>query len=151
LTASLLALQLLLVGLIFSHVGFVAPSNLFLQQIFHFPSGVAGADFDPNVAVVLGFANLIGDALSMGVGDYLSERAEIDFAINEKRREEWEVENYIEGEKKEMVELYVGKGMSEDDATTVIDVMAKYPKIFVDTMYGHVMLLFLQLTLSCTK
>jgi VIT1/CCC1 family predicted Fe2+/Mn2+ transporter len=95
---------------------------------------VAGANFDPKVAVVLGFSNLIGDALSMGVGDYLSERAEIDFARNEMRREAWEVENYIEGEKREMIELYVAKGMTEEDATTIIESMSKYPKIFVDTM-----------------
>jgi hypothetical protein len=38
----------------------------------------------------------------------------------------WEVENYIEGEKKEMVEIYEAKGVSKEDATTLVDVLSRY-------------------------
>jgi hypothetical protein len=41
-------------------------------------------------------------------------------------REMWEVENYIEGEKKEMVEIYEAKGVSKEDATTLVDVLSRY-------------------------
>eukprot|EP00301_Raphidiophrys_heterophryoidea_P024102 c7715_g1_i1.p1 GENE.c7715_g1_i1~~c7715_g1_i1.p1 ORF type:complete len:301 (-),score=82.11 c7715_g1_i1:457-1272(-) len=97
-------------------------------------AGVAGAGLDNNVVIILGFANVIADGISMGLGDYLSEKAEMEFIQNEKRREEWEVQNYIEGEKKEMIDLYTGRGMTEEDATIVIDIMSKYQNIFVDTM-----------------
>lgn len=100
----------------------------------HFLVGVAGADLDSRVVLILGFANLFADGLSMGLGDFLSERAEIEYVKSEMKREEWEVENFVEGEKKEMVELYTQKGMTDADATAVIDIMAKYPRIFVDTM-----------------
>ncbi len=60
-------------------------------------AGVQGADLKPEVILVLGFANLVADGLSMGVGDYLSEKAEIDFARSERAREKWEFENYKEG------------------------------------------------------
>ncbi len=52
----------------------------------------------------------------MGMGDYLSEKAEIEYAMAERKREAWEVENYIEGEKVEMVDIYVAKGMTQEDA-----------------------------------
>eukprot|EP00929_Paragymnodinium_shiwhaense_P093885 TRINITY_DN5420_c0_g1_i1.p1 TRINITY_DN5420_c0_g1~~TRINITY_DN5420_c0_g1_i1.p1 ORF type:complete len:308 (+),score=65.98 TRINITY_DN5420_c0_g1_i1:138-1061(+) len=52
----------------------------------------------------------------------------------ERDREAWELDNYEEGEKQEMVELFVGRGMGEDDARLVIDTCAKYPNFFVSLM-----------------
>lgn len=54
----------------------------------------------------MGIANLIGDGISMALGDYISTRSEAEFTINERNREQWEVETNPEGEKKEMVEIY---------------------------------------------
>lgn len=39
-------------------------------------SGVIGANLNPSIILILGFANLIADGISMGVGDYLSSKAE---------------------------------------------------------------------------
>ncbi|KDO15745.1 hypothetical protein SPRG_18716 [Saprolegnia parasitica CBS 223.65] len=46
----------------------------------------------------------------------------------------WELDNFPEGEKEEMVQLYAAKGMSIPDATAVIDLMSKYEHFFVDIM-----------------
>ncbi|MDZ7744656.1 MAG: VIT1/CCC1 transporter family protein [Candidatus Saccharibacteria bacterium] len=43
-------------------------------------AGSAGAGFEVTVILVLGFANLIADGLSMGVGSYLSTKSEIELA-----------------------------------------------------------------------
>jgi len=61
--------------------------------------GAAGAELKIGVVLILGIANMIADGLSMGLGDYLSSKSEIEFTKNEKKRERWEVENNIEGEK----------------------------------------------------
>ncbi len=34
----------------------------------------------------------------------------------------------------EMIEIYQNKGLSKEDATTIIDVMSKYKDVFVDAM-----------------
>lgn len=41
-------------------------------------AGATGARFDTKVLLVLGFANLIADGFSMGVGSYLSSKSEIE-------------------------------------------------------------------------
>ena len=54
----------------------------------------------------MGIANLIGDGISMALGDYISTRSEAEYTINERNREAWEVENNPEGEKREMIDIY---------------------------------------------
>jgi hypothetical protein len=71
---------------------------------------------------------------SMGVGEFLSSKANNEWILNEKKREEWELENYREGEIQEMVDIYVSKGLSPEDAKLVIETMAKYDDFFVDIM-----------------
>jgi VIT1/CCC1 family predicted Fe2+/Mn2+ transporter len=97
-------------------------------------AAVAGSGMEVSVVIVMGFANLFADGLSMGFGDFLSSQAEDAFARNEMKREAWEVKNHLEGEKKEMIELYESKGLSKEDSTAIVDIISKDPKIFVDIM-----------------
>lgn len=97
-------------------------------------ASTAGANFDIGVVIVLGVANLIADGISMGVGDFLSSQAEEAFARAESKRERWECENYLEGEQREMIELFEKKGFSTEDATTIIMIYSKYTDAFVDLM-----------------
>jgi len=101
---------------------------------FAIVAAVEGGHLSQSTVILMGFANLIADAISMGLGDFISEKAEMDYVAAEQRRENWEMENYPEGEVKEMIEIYEARGMTTEDATTVINVLAKYPKIMVDTM-----------------
>lgn len=86
------------------------------------------------VVLVLGFANLMADGMSMGIGDYLSERSELDFIQSERAREEWEFTNFREGEIAEMMEIYTEKGLTAEDAAVILNTMAKYPRFFIDHM-----------------
>lgn len=97
-------------------------------------AGVAGAELAAGIVLIMGFANLIADGISMAIGDYLSSKAENEYNAAERKREEWEVETYPEGEKKELVELYIDKGMSEEDAEHVVNIMAKDKDVWVDVM-----------------
>jgi vacuolar iron transporter family protein len=97
-------------------------------------AGVAGANLPAGVVLILGAANLIADGLSMAIGDYLSTRSEQEYHRAERRREEWEIEHFPEGEKREMVELYAAKGMAPEDAQTVVDIFARNPNAWIDVM-----------------
>ena len=97
-------------------------------------AGVAGANLSASVVLVLGVANLIADGISMAFGDYLSTKAENEYMAAERVRESWEVQNYPDGEKKEMVELYVEKGIAPEDAKIAVDALSKIEKPWVDIM-----------------
>ena len=76
----------------------------------------------------------MADAMAMGVGEYLSTKSSDEYARRERAREDWELRNHPEGEVEEMVEIYVQRGMSREDAQVVISTMAKYHDFFVDVM-----------------
>lgn len=97
-------------------------------------AGVAGAALSAGVVLILGFANLISDGLSMAIGDYLSTKAEMEYEDAERQRELWEIDNYPEGEKLELIELYMEKGMSEEDARIITETLARNKKAWIDVM-----------------
>lgn len=101
---------------------------------FSVVASVTGASLFIGIVLIMGFANLIGDGISMSVGDYLSSKAENEYHKSERKRELWEVENYLEGEKKEMAELYTAKGIEEDDANKMVEVLSRHKDAWVDVM-----------------
>ena len=85
--------------------------------------------------ILLGFSNVLADGISMGHGDYFSEKTENDFIEDQYKREKWEMENYPEGEISEMVNLYNDKyNIPYSDAEKILNYMAKYTDLFVDHM-----------------
>jgi vacuolar iron transporter family protein len=100
-------------------------------------SGVAGASLQPGIVVILGLANLFADGFAMAIGAYLSTRSEQEYYQRERRREEWELEHFPEGERNEMVQVYRSKGYSEEDAKKLVDIQGRDPRLFVDMMMVH--------------
>jgi VIT1/CCC1 family predicted Fe2+/Mn2+ transporter len=97
-------------------------------------AGVNGASLPAGVVLILGFANLAADGLSMAIGDYLSSKSEQEYRKAERAREEWEVEHYPEGEKTELRELYEAKGLPAADARQMVETVSRHPKAWVDIM-----------------
>jgi len=100
-------------------------------------AGVAGAALSSGVVLIMGFANLVADGLSMAIGDFLSTQAENEYNRAERERESWEVEHYPEGEKREMEELYVARGMAPGDARAVTEVLARNKQAWVAVMMAE--------------
>lgn len=104
---------------------------------FAIVAGAAGGSLSPNTVLILGFSNIFADALSMGVGEFLSSKAENEWILSEREREMWEMENYPEGEVQEMEDIYVERGMEREDAKLVVRTMSKYKEFFVDVMMAE--------------
>lgn len=97
-------------------------------------AAAAGSNSDFITVLIFGISNVIADGFSMGFGEYVSGKAELESAIAERRREEWEVENCFDLEVDEMVHIYMSKGLSFDDASTIVEIISKDHKMFVDFM-----------------
>lgn len=101
---------------------------------FAIVSGVQGANLSSSIVLILGFANLIGDGLSMAIGNYLGTKSEIEYIKKEREREEWEVENYPKGEIEEIREIFRKKGFKGKDLERAVKIVTSDKKIWVDTM-----------------
>ena len=101
---------------------------------FAIVSGVAGAQLESGIILVLGLANLIADGFSMAAGAYLSLKSEQAYYDKEQERELWEVENFPKGEKQEMHLIYLQQGYTPEEAAQLVDIKSREPKRWVDAM-----------------
>lgn len=104
---------------------------------FAIVSGIYGAGLPWAVALVMGFASLVAEAMSMALGDYYSTQSEQELAENEREREAWEFDTFPEGEIDEMVQILSARGVPLEDAKHVVGILASHRDFFLDMMLTH--------------
>ncbi|XP_022156110.1 uncharacterized protein LOC111023075 [Momordica charantia] len=82
--------------------------------------------------LVLGFANLIADGISMGFGDFVSTATGRDVAAERRAAAEWDVDNRRAQQQQLLLRHYQTLGMDFNDASTVVNIIAKYKHILVE-------------------
>jgi VIT1/CCC1 family predicted Fe2+/Mn2+ transporter len=103
-------------------------------------AGFAGAGAEGTaqigaVAVILfGLANLFADAASMGLGEYLSSRAERDVYRKNRREEIRRFRTETVSERKEVLAILAEKGLSGSDARAFADQLEHHPELMADFM-----------------
>ncbi|CAM6114539.1 unnamed protein product [Calypogeia fissa] len=68
----------------------------------------------------------------MGFGDYLSTTTEQNYASNEQKVADWEVERDLHAQAINMVEVYEMNGMEKSDAEKVVKFFSKYKDLLVE-------------------
>src|SRR3989344_9642857 len=97
-------------------------------------AGAVGASLSPAVIIILGFANIFADGISMGASNYLSIRSEQDYARAQRTREEWEIDHLREIEVDEIREIFEKKGFKGADLEKAVEIITSNRKVWVDTM-----------------
>lgn len=108
-------------------------------------AGFSGASIGGNdllslsflTVLLFGLANLLADALSMGLGNYLSIKAEKDVYKAEKEKERKEIQNKTEDEVQETLEILQEKGFSKEDSDILVNIFQKNEDYWVDWMMNH--------------
>lgn len=101
-------------------------------------AGAEGAAQIGGIAVLLfGVANLLADATAMGLGEFLSARSEQDVYKATREKELHEIEHNAEMERAEMIEILEERGVSDEDAKQLTDVLERNPEFMADFMMQY--------------
>jgi VIT1/CCC1 family predicted Fe2+/Mn2+ transporter len=110
---------------------------------FAIVAGFAGAQADGvaqigGVAVlVFGLANLFADAISMGLGEFLSMRSQHDLYRNRRASEMIEIIEDPEQERTELFEILRQRGVPADEADTLAGIVSRHPEMMADLMMTY--------------
>ncbi len=97
-------------------------------------AGASGAVLSPAVIIILGFANILADGVSMGASNYLGKRSEQDFAKAQLQKEDWEIDHLRELEIQEVRDIYKNKGFLGKDLDKAVSIITSNRKVWLDTM-----------------
>jgi VIT1/CCC1 family predicted Fe2+/Mn2+ transporter len=81
--------------------------------------GVAAADATQSSVLAAGVAGLVAGAMSMAAGEYVSVRSQADSESADLERERRELETDDAGERRELMGIYMGRGLSQELASRV--------------------------------
>jgi vacuolar iron transporter family protein len=95
--------------------------------------GVAGASPPASTVRLAGLAGLLAGAFSMAAGELVSVRAQEELIEHEVEVERQELVDDPRGEEIELAEMYEAKGLPEDEASTVADILMSNNDLALDT------------------
>ena len=105
-----------------------------LVAAFAVVSGVHGAAVSTHIILLAGLAELIGGTIAMGLGAYLAVKSEREFISSEREREEREVREFPEEERKEVRTIFARKGFHGQALEQMVEHVTADPVFWVDTM-----------------
>ena len=105
-----------------------------LVAAFAVVSGVHGAAVSTRIILLAGLAELIGGTLAMGLGAFLAVKSEREFILTEREREEREVREFPDEERKEVRNIFARKGFRGQALEQMVQHVTADPVFWVDTM-----------------
>jgi len=105
-----------------------------LVAAFAVVSGVHGAAVSTSIVLLAGLAELIGGTIAMGLGAFLAAKSEREFILSERQREEREVDEFPEEERKEVRTIFARKGFRGEALDQMVAHVTADPVFWVDTM-----------------
>nr|XP_020431472.1 hypothetical protein PPL_07769 [Heterostelium album PN500]EFA79351.1 hypothetical protein PPL_07769 [Heterostelium album PN500] len=105
-----------------------------IMTTFAIVAAAAGAGLTRGVILIIGFANLLGDAFGMAFGDYVSERAEEDHLLKQSKLLEKKIDTEPEIEKARLKDVYISKGFEDADAARIVELLFPYKSTVMSIM-----------------
>ena len=95
--------------------------------------GFAGANPGPGLVRLAGLAGLIGGAVSMAAGEYVSMTAQAELLERELEMERLELRRRPEAERRELAQIYRSRGVDEDTADQLATALSRDPELALQT------------------
>jgi vacuolar iron transporter family protein len=101
---------------------------------FAIAAGMSGAAVAANIVVTAGLAEIVAGSISMGLGGYLAGRTDVEHYDTERQREVRETQEVPEVETQEVASILQNLGLSEEEASPVLDALHRDRNKWVDFM-----------------
>jgi len=97
-------------------------------------AGVGGADASSDIIILAALVAMFTGAKAMAVQNYLAVKSHRELLKSEIDRENWEIENRPEDERKEIEDIYIAKGFTGKDLDMIVNKIISDKKVWLDTM-----------------
>lgn len=97
-------------------------------------SGVVGAQLAPVIVLILGIANLLADGFSMASSNFLGTKTEHDDIERLKAIESRHIDQFPEGEREEIRQIFEEKGFEGRELERVVELITSDRGRWIDTM-----------------
>ena len=104
---------------------------------FAIVAGSLGATLDTRYVLILGFANLLADGLSMASGNYLGTKADNDDVERLRAVEADHIRRYPEGEREEVRQIFGAKGFEGQSLEDAVSVITANREVWIQTMLAE--------------
>jgi VIT1/CCC1 family predicted Fe2+/Mn2+ transporter len=95
--------------------------------------GFAGANTGPGLVRLAGLAGLIGGAVSMAAGEYVSMTAQTELLERELEMERLELHRSPEAERRELAQIYRSRGVDAATADQLATALSRDPELALET------------------
>ncbi|MEQ8656216.1 MAG: VIT1/CCC1 transporter family protein [Hyphomicrobiales bacterium] len=104
---------------------------------FAIVAGSLGASLSAKIILILGFANLLADGLSMAAGNYLGTKADNEDAKRLEAVEADHIARYPEGEREEIRQIFRAKGFVGQMLEDAVEVITANREVWIATMLAE--------------
>ncbi len=101
---------------------------------FAIAAGMTGAAVSTKVVIIAGLAEIAAGSISMGLGGYLAGKSDIDHYNVERQRERKETREVPEIEAREVSDILVDLGLTDDEAGPIVKALRRQPEKWIDFM-----------------
>ncbi|HEX2951046.1 MAG TPA: VIT1/CCC1 transporter family protein [Armatimonadota bacterium] len=101
---------------------------------FALAAGLSGAVSAVHIIVIAGLAEIAAGSISMGLGGYLAGRSDTEHYASERRREEREIVEVPDAEKREVSDVFQSYGLTKKESEPLVEALRRRPQAWVDFM-----------------
>lgn len=101
---------------------------------FALAAGLSGAAVSTRIVVLAGLAEIAAGSIAMGLGGFLAARSDAEHYASELAREEREIVERPDDERREVAEVFEAYGLSPAASAPLVEVLARRPAAWRDFM-----------------
>ena len=101
---------------------------------FALAAGLSGAIEQTGIIVTAGLAEIAAGSIAMGLGGYMAAKSDAEHYHKEREREKREVAEIPHEEMREVAEVFMDYGLTEDETWPIVQALKRQPRNWIDFM-----------------